>query len=131
MNNLEDIRRAVERRFDCRCRITATPIRSYPGRALLSVVFDTVILPRTWESFLHMADELSRAITDYLRDELCLSDSVEIDVDHAARFAHLSLLPVGMGEVVPVPDAPEYFERTHQLALFHRLRHTGWRPRQL
>lgn len=127
--NLDDIRRGVERRFDCRCRITTSPIPSSPGRALLSVVFDTVILPRTWESFLHMAAELSSAITDYLRNEVGLSDGVEIDVDHAARFAHLSLLPVGMGEVVTVPDAPEYFERTHQLASFHREKHTGWRPR--
>ncbi|QEL65574.1 hypothetical protein OTERR_20980 [Oryzomicrobium terrae] len=127
--NLDDIRRGIERRFDCRCRITATPIRSYPGHSLVSVVFDTVILPRTWEAFLHMADELSGAIVDYLRNEIGLSDGVEIDVDHAARFAHLSLLPVGMGEVVPVPDAPEYFERTHQLAIFHRGKHTGWRAR--
>lgn len=125
--NLDDIRHAIERRFDCRCRVIATPIHASPERSLLSVVFDTVILPRTWEGFLHMADELSRAITDFLRNELGLAEGFDLDVDHAACFAHLSLLPVGMGEVVTVPDAPEYFERTHQQALFHRGKHTGWR----
>jgi hypothetical protein len=123
-DELEHIRRALERRFGCAC--TVTEIKRPSGR-LLAVLYDTAWLPSTWEAFVSADDELCATMRAFLLQERGVAAGAGIRIEHAARRPRRYWLPAGTDGVVAVDAPPAYFERTGQTASFHQELHTGTR----
>lgn len=121
------LRRRIETRFGCRCRVVLKPAR-WRRPARLEIVYDTEWLPRTWEQFVAFDDSTSAAIRDLLR-EVPEAAGIDAEIVHAARRLRKRLMPIGPDGLIEVDDPPAWFARTGQEALFHRERHTGKRFR--
>ncbi len=113
--NLQSLAKAVELRFACSCEVAARELRSYRGRSVLSIHYDTPWVPHTWEDFVRYDDQTRANILEFLRFELGVSEAVEVVIEHVARALRVRWMPVGACGVMQVPDPPLYFERTHQL----------------
>lgn len=113
--DLQQLAKAVELRFSCSCSVVGERLRSYRGRSLLRLTYDTEWVPHSWEDFVRFDDHTQANMLEFLRQELGVSDSIEIAIEHAARIARPRWMPVGTCGAMLVPDPPLYFERTRQL----------------
>jgi hypothetical protein len=122
-NELDAIRRALERQFRCTCSVTE---EERPGGApALAILYDTARLPPTWEAFVETDDAVRAAMRDCLVHELRIAAYAEIRIEHVARRPRQTWQPAGTDGVVAVDAPPSYFSRTGQAALFHQELHTG------
>jgi len=126
--DVQHLGKALALRFSCTCQVVAKAFRSYPGRGMLSVIYDTPWVPHTWEDFVRYDDQTRHNMADFLRLEMGVSENLEIVIEHAARGPQLRWLPVGACGVMQVPAAPLYFERTQQMDKYRTDEHVLGRP---